>query len=378
MRVLLDCRSVFSGMGGIGRATACLARALPAALPEGELLLLLGSKRPARSLVCGPNVREIPTDAAMIDPLFEQIHLPALLSELNVDVYHGTCFATPIAPGRTRRVATVHDVVFRRHPELVEPGLRSYLDRWTEVSCELAEGIVTVSEFSRSEIAELYGRPVEQIHVIPNAVDEAFFQVERRRPPGAPYVLYVGAIEPKKNIGALLRGFATLLQEFPDTPHVLVLVGGQGGAPFDLDRALASEPSLRGRVKTLGHVPDDQLLELYGAADLFCYLSEYEGFGLPPLEAMAASVPCVVADRSSLPEVTGGAALLVDPNDRAAVATAMAQALRDPQVSARLAQRGRKVVAGYSWQQSAEALVDLYGSVMAQDPAQPLLTGSAL
>jgi hypothetical protein len=99
----------------------------------------------------------------MLDPIFEQTRLPGLLDELGADVYHGTCFAVPIARGRARwrRVATIHDVVFRRHPELVDDGLRGYLDRWTDVSCELADAVVTVSEFSRREIAALFDRPAD-------------------------------------------------------------------------------------------------------------------------------------------------------------------------------------------------------------------------
>lgn len=131
MRIVLDCRSVFPGMGGIGRSTACLARELPAALgPEHELVLLLGARRPAEPLAHGPNVCALPSEAAMIDPAFEQLRLPALLRELEADVYHGTCFAVPLAASAVARVATVHDVVFRRRPELVAGSLGEYLARW--------------------------------------------------------------------------------------------------------------------------------------------------------------------------------------------------------------------------------------------------------
>jgi glycosyltransferase involved in cell wall biosynthesis len=372
MRVVFDCRSVFPGMGGIGRSAAALARELPRAAPRDEFLLLTGARAPATPLASAPNAREVPVEAAMIDPLFEQVRLPALLEELEADLYHNPCFTVPIARGRARRVATVHDVVFRRHPELVESGLRAYLDRWTDVACDLADAVVTVSEVSRREIEVLYGRPASRIDVVPNAVSDEFFAVERRRLPGPPMILYVGALEAKKNVEALVRAYAALVRTSPALPHHLVLAGAPGPAPIDLAPIVASEPAITGRVHVLGHVPDDHLRALYGGADLFCYLSEYEGFGLPPLEAMAAGVPTIVANRSSLPEVAAGEALLVEPHDPDAVAHAMRRVLSDRLLADDLAERGRARARSFSWQASARQLAAIYSRVVQGDAATSL------
>src|SRR5690606_11781987 len=121
--------------------------------------------------------------------------------------------------------------------------------------------------------------------VVPNAVDERFSQVTRRPPRGAPFVLHVGSIEPKKNVHRLVEAFERLVHDSPELPHQLVLVGGGGGAALDLEAVLASAPASRSRIHALGHVSDEALLQLYGSADVFAYLSAYEGFGLPPLEA---------------------------------------------------------------------------------------------
>jgi len=351
MRIVFDCRSVFEGMGGIGRATACLARELPRALQaQGrELVLLYGSRRPRETGVHG--VEEVTADAAMIDPEFEQIRLPALLEELKADVYHNPCFSTPLAPGATKTVATVHDVVFRRRPELVEPKLRKYLDRWTAASCEYANAVITVSEFSRREIRELYGRDP---NVVPNAVSEDFFQIKRERVSGPPYVLYVGSIEPKKNVEELILGFDALCAKRKRLEHHLVLVGSLTYMPAVPER-------LKPRVHLLGHVPEDHLRKLYGGASAFAYLSEYEGFGLPPLEAMAAGIPTVVADRTSLPEVTDGAAELVDPSKPEDVARGLQVALKD--IDELRVVRGRKAAARFSWAQSARMLALIYDVV---------------
>jgi alpha-1,3-rhamnosyl/mannosyltransferase len=346
MKIVLDCRSVFEGMGGIGRATACLARELPRALEGHELILLFGARRPKESLV--PGVEEITAEAAMIDPEFEQIRLPALIEELKADVYHGTCFAVPIAAGGAKTVATVHDVVFRRRPELVEPKLRRYLDRWTTVSCEYADVVLTDSEYSRKEILELYGR---EARVIPLAVSPEFFEIQRTPLPGPPFLLYVGSIEPKKNVQQLVNGFEAFCNESDGAAHHLVLVGGVTALP-EIPKKIAD------RVHVLGHVPDEHLKKLYGGAAAFAYLSEYEGFGLPPLEAMAAGVPTIVANRTTLPEVTDGAATLVEPDDSESVARALAEALL---VTDELrVERGRKAARRYRWEESAEKLASLY------------------
>jgi glycosyltransferase involved in cell wall biosynthesis len=350
MRVALDARSVFPGMGGIGRATAALARALPEALGHDELVVILGARRFDEPLVQAPNAREVHVDAAMIDAAFDQVFLPTLLEELEADVYHGTCFSIPIAAD-VARVATVHDVVFRRRPDLVEDGLRRFLDRWTGVSCDLAEAVVTVSEFSRREIDELYQRPAARIDVVSNAVDARWFDVPRTKAE-PPFILYVGSIEPKKNVAALVDGFHALLKQDPSLPHHLVLAGSG-----------AQELPNSERVHVVGHVPDAELARLYGAASAFAYLSEYEGFGLPPLEAMAAGVPTIVSDRSSLPEVTGGGALVVDPKDPHSVARGLGLVLKNPSVEADLARRGRAAAHRFSWRESAKKLVAIYRRV---------------
>lgn len=363
MKIVFDCRSVFTGMGGIGRATLGLAQHLPAALPpEARVIYLIGARRPEPGWLPEPSerVQHLAVDAAMIDPLFEQIQLPRILEELEADLYHGTCFAVPM-DARCAQVSTVHDVVFRRHPELVDEPLRSYLDRWTEVACRLADLVVTVSEFSRGEIAELYARDLEEIEVVPNAVDPSFFREPRSgKCPTGP-ILYVGSIEAKKNVAGLVSGFARLVEDHPELDQDLVLVGGRGGAGFDLRGLLETLPhGTRARVHPLGHVSDEQLRELYAEASLFCYLSEYEGFGLPPLEAMAAGVPCLVSDRGSLPEVTHGAASTADPHDSSAVALEMASLLSDPDLRRDRVRQGLRVAGRYSWAASAKRLAAVY------------------
>lgn len=379
MRIVLDCRSVFPGMGGIGRSTAMLADALPRVLPGAEIHFLCGARKPEQPLSSAKNARLVETDAAMIDPVFEQLMLPGLLEDIEADVYHGTCFAIPIPRSCAAYVATIHDVVFRRHPELVEPRLREYLDRATDVACELADAIVTVSGFSRQEIATLYGRSADKIEIVPNAVERRFFaeKAEPRNDP--PYLLYVGSIEPKKNILPLLQGFLRFLQLTPGARHELWLAGSLGGGSsgLDVEAYLREWPLLRDRVRLLGHAPDADLPRIYAGATAFAYLSAYEGFGLPPLEAMAAGVPTVVADLTSLPEVTQGAALLVDPTSPDAVGRALCRLVNDDDLRRSLAKRGPKIATQYSIEESARKLGTVYEQALAHRRARRCVGGAA-
>lgn len=371
MRVMLDCRSLTPAAGGIARSTLALAQHLQPELRAGECLELLVTPHRPRGELVPADVGIVEVDSAMIDPVFDQLQLPGLIEERGVDVYHGACFSIPIASGGAARVATVHDVVFRRHPSLVEPNLRAHLDLFTQVACELADSVVTVSDFSRQEIAECYGRALETIDVIPNAADDRFGRLRRRDPQGAPYLLYVGAIEPKKNVPALLEAFAALLALHPELPHELILAGGAGGAPLDLPGALRAFPTLAGRVRPLGRVSDAALLALLREADLFVYPSEYEGFGLPPLEAMAAGVPTVVSNRASLPEVVGDGALVVDPHEPERFAAALASLLTQSAKREDLTRRGKRRATEFSWRASARRLADLYRRVHQARRASP-------
>jgi len=379
MRVALDCRSVFTGMGGIGRSTAMLAEALPRVLSGAEIHLLVGSRRSERPLSSANNVRLLETDAAMIDPVFEQLILPGLLQDHEIDVFHGTCFAIPIPRSCAAYVATVHDVVFRRHPEFVEPRLREYLDRWTDVTCELANALVTDSEFSRREIAELYGRPAKTIDVVSCAVEGKFFELKNEPGLEPPYVLYVGSIERKKNVIPLLQGFLRFLQLSPSLRHELWLAGSTGGesSSLDVEAYLSEWPALRERVRFLGHVADADLPRLYSRASAFAYLSAYEGFGLPPLEAMAAGVPTLVSDLTSLPEITRGAALLVDPSSNDAVGRALCRLVNDSGLRRRLSEDGVKIARGYSIDDSARKLGAVYERAIVHRRARRLARGVA-
>jgi len=296
----------------------------------------------------------------MLDPDFEQLALPMLLEDVRADLYHNPTFALPIVQP-CPMVTTIHDVVFHYRPELVQAGRRDYLARWSVLAARAAACVITVSDYSKQAICQAYGTPPAKVLVIPEAVETERFQpryggaleVEFRKRYGidAPFILYVGALEPKKNTDRLLGAFA-LMRSRTELRYTLVLAGAGGGMPYDVRGAIDDLP-MADQVVVTGYLPDHFVPVAYNAADLFVYVSLYEGFGLPPLEAMACGTPTLVSGCTSLPEVVGNAALKVDPLDTEAIAQAMSWALTDEALRRELACGGRQHAQQFSWQRVA-------------------------
>jgi len=370
MKIAIDCRSVFPGRGGIGRYAESLARGLAQVDTSNEYLLLV-TERQSQPIAANGQVQQVAFQATMIDEVWEQLHLPSILAEYDVDLYHNPCFSLPVVKTTRWRIATVHDVVFRTYPQLVDARLRSYLDRWSEHALEVGDAIITSSEFSKSEIVKHFGTPPEKIHVIYHGVDPSF----RRRVPGKaegvlrtkyglskPFVLYVGSLEAKKNIDRLLEALALLVSDGRAGERVLALVGGRGGNDYDVEAAI-QRAGVKERVVVTGYVTDEDVVILMNLADLFVYPSLYEGFGLPPLEAMACGTPTVVSQATSLPEVVGDGALVAPAEDVEALATQMARLLNDPELRRTMSERGRKRAETFTWERAARGTLELYESL---------------
>ncbi|MEN6344191.1 MAG: glycosyltransferase family 1 protein [Armatimonadia bacterium] len=360
MRIAVDCRSVFEGCGGIGNYALHLVRALAAVNSRDEFVLLCSTLRPQTHVVQQANFRQVACPAAMIDAGWEQLQLPAMLTELGADLYHNPTFSVPIvAPCPT--VSTIHDVVFHFRTELVEPHLCAYLQQWSLAATRTATRILTVSQYSKRAIMEAYGVHESRIDVTYEAADLARFrpsyvgpqedELRAKHDIRGPFILYVGSLEPKKNLDRLLDAYQVAKRD-ACIPHSLVLAGGTGGRPYDAPAAIA-ERRLQNHVRVTGFLADDLLPCAYNAADLFVYPSLYEGFGLPPLEAMACGTPSIVSNGTSLPEVVGQAAWLVDPADTDALAAALVRLSTDRGAHDQLSRDGPQRARQFSWQRTA-------------------------
>jgi glycosyltransferase involved in cell wall biosynthesis len=375
MRIALDCRCVFRGMGGIGRYTWSLLHEYASLDRANDYVCYFTHLEPPAPIRLPGRFCVRTFEAGMIDERFDHLILPTALEEDRIDLYHNPTFAVPIVRTGARTVATVHDAVFRRHPTLVEPRLRNYLDQATRRSSLHADHLITVSEFSRVEICGLYAISEERITAIPNGVHLP--EPEDHRVNGAAaalstkgldsgmYVLYVGSVEPKKNIDVLLLAFKAVSDRQESRCLRLAIAGSRGAAGYPLEERI-SELGLRERVVILGHVPEEALEALYRHALVFVYPSLYEGFGFPPLEAMARGIPTIVSDASSLPEVVGEDALRVDPRDPELFAQAILGLLSDSTLRDQLSRRGRERAGKFTWRRSAEKHLAVYQSVMSE------------
>jgi len=295
-------------------------------------------------------------------------HIPMDRLLPGVDLFHGTDHLLPPFR-RIRSVFTVHDVIPKLFPEFHLPLNRWYLTLMFPRFLRSADAVIAVSQCTKQDTMRLYGVPEEKISVIYEGVDPRFHpvrdaevlrQARSRYHLPEDYILYVGTIEPRKNLVRLLEAYHALKQK--GYGHKLVFVGAKGWLyqpVFDAMRALG----LEGDVILPGYITDEDLPAIYAGASLFVFPSLYEGFGLPPLEALASGVPTIVSDASSLPEVVGDAALQVPPTDTGALAGAMERVLSDAALAERLAAAGPERAALFTWEKAAEETVALYREV---------------
>ncbi len=304
------------------------------------------------------------------DLLWSQVALPAHAHRRGVDVLHLTGGAIPLA-SRCPRVVTVHDdVSVLHHREFYTPWMVQYTRTVRLRAIKRAQGIITQSEFSRRAMVQALGLAEDRIDVIPLGVNERFSSplapeelndVRQRLALHRPYLLHVGVLSPRKNLVRLMRAFQALRRQH-GIPHQLVLAGSRGWADAEILEARAQLDPAGRDILLPGPLAED-LPAVYRMADLVVYPSLYETFGLPPLEAMASGVPVVASNIAAIPEVTGDAALLVDPADEGALADAIWQVLSSPAQRERMTRRGRERAAAFTWQRTAAETIRVYERV---------------
>lgn len=336
---------------GVSRYIRQLLAALPAVLAPGEAVIPLGVDH--RSIAERPALRIA----------WEQAALPIEARLKNLDLLHGPLHVAPLA-GAVPTVITVHDLAFLHYPDRVPRSRRLYLTPGTRWSARRARRVIAISRSTADDVMKWLDLPAGKIEVIPLAPPAAIQPMPGpardafRRRVGAerPYVLAVGTLEPRKNLTTLLHAFAMLAESLP---HQLVLVGPEGWLSEGLGETLRAL-GLRDRVRLTGFVSDADLSGWYSGADCFVFPSVHEGFGLPPLEAMRCGAPVVTSNVSSLPEVVGDAAVMVDPLDVVALAAAIRRVVTDPVLAGDLRLRGQERAGQFSWQRTARETLRVY------------------
>jgi len=367
VRIAIDARKLHDF--GIGTYVRNLLRHLARQDRETEYLVLCRPADGAFVTELGPNFRPLPETAPAYS-FREQWRVPLRLRGERPDLFHAPHYVLPpLTP--CRAVVTIHDCIHLRFPQYLPNRLAYWYARaMLRAAVRRADRVLTVSDASKRDILGFVSVPADKIEVIPNGIDERFAiepspeevaRVRERYLLHEPFLLYAGNIKPHKNLERLIGAFSLLRRRGFDTLRLLII--GNEVSRYPSLRHTVHRYKLHTYVRFLGFVPDQMLAILYRLASVFVFPSLYEGFGLPPLEAMACGTPVVTSNVSSLPEVVGDAALLVDPYDTEALADAVARVLTDPALAADLVARGRARARQFSWARSVDRVRAVYEEV---------------
>jgi glycosyltransferase involved in cell wall biosynthesis len=370
LRIALDATPLTVPRTGIGEYTAQLARHLAESFPQDEFLLLSNFPFPP---VAGPeNLRSLVCRTNWLTGRWWLLGLPAVLEREGVEVFHGTNYAVPFLPP-VASVVTVHDLSPRRLAHLHERRTRRTASRLPHM-VRAAGHVVALSEAMRHEILEEFRLPPTKVTAIPLASAPQFRAgpadpvTLKKYGVREPYVLFVGTIEPRKNLLTLVRAFAALSPARRRETQ-LVLCGRRGWGVDALEPEI-TRLGLTGNAVFTGHVAEEDLPSLYRGAELFAYPSLYEGFGLPPLEAMASGVPVVASAARAHLEVLGEAGVTLPAEDVGAWTQMLETLLGNASLRQQLTQKGLARAAEFSWTTTAERTYGLYRKVLAERSPQ--------
>ncbi len=381
VQIAIDYTAAARQGAGIGRYARELVDAVLAAAGEHEFVLLTAAaglgeawtrtQQRLRETAAHPGnltFRDLPLTDDWMARLWQRLRLPVPAEWITgrVDVFYSPDFVLPPLQKRTRALLTVHDLSFLRHPETFPPKLGAYLNQAVPRSVARADHILADSEATRRDLIDLLHVSPTKVttlyggvspHFTPQPDDGERERLQARYGVGArPYILAVGTVQPRKNYVRLMEACDPLAAQ-RDLDLVIV------GRPAWLSKPIVAAAEQRPHVHLMGFFADADLPALYRQAEVLAFPSVYEGFGFPPLEAMACGTPVVASTASSVPEVVGDAGLLVDPVDVPAWSAALAQVLDDQALRARLRQAGLARAATFTWARTAQAWLNLVASL---------------
>jgi len=367
LRIAFDATAIPPNRAGAGIYIYSLIKALAEIDAKNEYFVFAKAEHIQEFGIHQPNFQFLPVrpTSTLRRLLWEQVSLPRQLRRMRIEVLHSPHYTMPLAaPCRT--VVTFHDMTFFLMPEVHSRFRRLFFPAMMRWSARRAEKLIAVSESTRQDMIRLLSLDPAKVATILEAAGPIF-----RVPPLAEvedlcarqgltpdrYLLYVGVLEPRKNVPLLLQAYAEIAAQFPDTPLV---IAGKKGWMYDAIFQKTVALGLSEKVRFLGYVPEEDLPRLYRGARAFVYPSRYEGFGLPVLEAMQCGVPVITSRVSSMPEVGGDAVVYVDPDDVSGLSQALTRMLTDDALAGDLIAQGLKRAQSFTWERCARETLDVY------------------
>lgn len=377
VRVLIDASALPPLRGGVGRYVDQLIAHLPQVGVETAVVCQPRDVELYTASVGWRNIVILPAWASAPPQrlLWEQIDLPRVIHSRQPDIMHSPHYTMPLSNGGRhgpKQVVTLHDATFFSDPQLHRAVKARFFTGWTRFSCRRADALLVPSQATKDELVRVVHVDPDRVKVVPHGVDTRIF----RRPgpeevrevrtwlglsAGAPFIAFLGTLEPRKNVPGLIRAFNQSCSSMAEPP-TLVLAGGAGW-DSEIEVALAGLPAPL-RVIRPGFVPDDLLAGLLGGAEIVAYPSFGEGFGLPVLEAMACGATVLTTDRLALPEVGGDCVAYATSPGASDVATALSKLLADPGARQALGTSAATRAATFSWLATARGHRDVYESLM--------------
>lgn len=375
MHIGLDGLPLTAAKTGVGHYTYELARALASTDPTGQFEFVYPSnaKSVVAELSSGPFPSNLKLTRVQVGPLgshWWSVGLPRYLRRNKLELFHGTNYDIPLWR-RCATVLTIHDLSQLLHPETHEKRSVGRARRRLPYMARLADAIITPTQCVRADVCEVLKVSPEKVFTIPEAARDCFrpldsakcADVRRRFEIGEDFLLTVGTLEPRKNLSVLISAFEVLTRTGTQDHIQLVIAGGQGWLSTSLFETITKSP-VRERIILTGYLDDDDLQALYSSCLAFIYPSIDEGFGLPPLEAMACGAPVMVSRIAALEETSGGAALMFDPKSPSRLAQKISELIANEDARRELSSAGQRHAARFSWEKTARKTLEVYEKVL--------------
>ena len=374
-RIGIDYTPAYEQGGGIGRYVRELTAGLATLDRDNAYRLFIAGTPTPPTQQLAPNFKWASTRLTnkWLARIWHRARIPLPIEQFTgpLDLFHATDFVLPPTRPQTRTLLTVHDLSYIKTPETAAPRLRAYLERVVPRSLRQADHILADSQATKDDLLTHYSVDAQKVTVLLSGVSDNFRPVDdaerlqavrqRYELDDRPYIFSIGTVQPRKNYPRLVRAVKRLRDHGHDLQ--LVIAGGRGWLEDETHRTIR-DIDMSSHVRLIGFARDEDIAALYSGAIVTAFVSLYEGFGLPVLESMACGTPVVTSNVSSLPEVAGDVAPMVNPRDDIEIADALARVISDKSYHDQLRERGLDHVRRFTWERAARQLLDVYDQVL--------------